>query len=158
MGSSMDEVKTIMGTPDDQRDVSYRGTVVWTYSFSSVTFRGGKVIDWVDGSRNLKAKKRPGQDAETKERDHEAEMRQVAKELGIEDFEYTPASLSKGARSSSSPSGATNPNLVRVEGYTTKSGNRVESHYRTQGDTRRTNNFSSRGNVNPYSGKRGYTR
>lgn len=42
-----------------------------------------------------------------------------------------------------------------VKGYTKKDGTRVESHKRTAPDSSRTNNWSTKGNVNPETGKKG---
>jgi hypothetical protein len=44
---------------------------------------------------------------------------------------------------------------VHVRGYTTKSGRYVAPHYRSAPDHSRWNNWSTRGNVNPYTGKVG---
>lgn len=45
---------------------------------------------------------------------------------------------------------------VRVGGYYKKSGTYVKSYYRTSPDSRKSNNWSSYGNYNPYTGKKGY--
>jgi hypothetical protein len=42
-----------------------------------------------------------------------------------------------------------------VRGYTRSNGTYVAPHYQTNADSSRTNNWSSRGNVNPYTGKVG---
>jgi hypothetical protein len=44
---------------------------------------------------------------------------------------------------------------VSVRGYTTKSGTYVAPHQRTSPDSTKSNNWSTRGNVNPYTGKEG---
>lgn len=44
---------------------------------------------------------------------------------------------------------------VRVRGYTTRRGTYVAPSHRTSPDHTRTNNWSSRGNVNPYTGRAG---
>ncbi len=44
----------------------------------------------------------------------------------------------------------------RVSGYTRKNGTYVAPHYRSNSDSSRLNNWSSSGNVNPYTGKKGY--
>lgn len=44
---------------------------------------------------------------------------------------------------------------VSVRGYTTKSGTYVAPHHRTSPDSTKSNNWSTRGNVNPYTGKEG---
>lgn len=44
---------------------------------------------------------------------------------------------------------------VKVKGYTKKSGKYVAPHYRTAPDKKKSNNWSTKGNVNPYTGKKG---
>ena len=43
----------------------------------------------------------------------------------------------------------------RVSGYSTRRGTYVAPHHRTTPDRSKINNWSTRGNVNPYTGKRG---
>ena len=47
---------------------------------------------------------------------------------------------------------------TRVSGYTTKRGTYVAPYYRSNANSRKSDNYSSRGNYNPYTGKKGYTR
>lgn len=42
-----------------------------------------------------------------------------------------------------------------VDGYTRQNGTYVAPHYRSAPDSSRTNNWSSQGNVNPYTGQQG---
>lgn len=42
-----------------------------------------------------------------------------------------------------------------VNGYTKKNGTYVESHHRTNQDENKFNNYSTQGNVNPYTGQQG---
>lgn len=44
---------------------------------------------------------------------------------------------------------------VHVGGYFRSSGTYVESYHRTAADFTKLNNYSTRGNINPYTGKRG---
>lgn len=44
---------------------------------------------------------------------------------------------------------------VRVRGYSTRSGTYVAPHARTEPDHSRLNNWSTRGNINPYTGAAG---
>lgn len=44
---------------------------------------------------------------------------------------------------------------ARVRGHTTRSGRYVAPHTRTTPDRSRTNNYSTRGNTNPYTGRAG---
>lgn len=47
---------------------------------------------------------------------------------------------------------------TRVRGYTTKRGAYVAPHYRSTKDYTKHNNYSYKGNRNPYTGKKGYKR
>lgn len=44
---------------------------------------------------------------------------------------------------------------VYVHGHTTKTGKQVKPHHRSAPDGTRQNNYSTKGNVNPYTGKAG---
>jgi hypothetical protein len=46
----------------------------------------------------------------------------------------------------------------RVGGYTRRNGTYVKPHYRTRADRTQRNNWSTKGNRNPYTGKRGTKR
>jgi hypothetical protein len=46
--------------------------------------------------------------------------------------------------------------LTRVKGYTKKNGTYVMPSYRTSPNKIKFDNFSTKGNYNPYSGKKGY--
>lgn len=43
-----------------------------------------------------------------------------------------------------------------TRGYTKRNGTYVSGYHRTRADHTRSNNYSTRGNVNPYTGKKGY--
>ncbi len=43
-----------------------------------------------------------------------------------------------------------------VKGYTKKDGTYVAPHFRTTPNDKKIDNYSSKGNVNPYTGKKGY--
>jgi hypothetical protein len=49
-----------------------------------------------------------------------------------------------------------NPNNHYVNGYTRSDGTRVKGHYRTNSNSTNTDNYSTKPNVNPYTGKKGY--
>jgi hypothetical protein len=49
-----------------------------------------------------------------------------------------------------------NPKHEKVSGYKKKDGTRVEPYKRTEKDNTQKNNFDSKPNVNPYTGKKGY--
>jgi hypothetical protein len=44
---------------------------------------------------------------------------------------------------------------TKVHGYTKKDGTHVESYHRTKSDGTTKNNYSHKGNTNPYTGKKG---
>ena len=44
---------------------------------------------------------------------------------------------------------------TRVKAYTKKDGTRVEAHERTKANTKKNDNWSTKGNVNPNTGKKG---
>ena len=50
----------------------------------------------------------------------------------------------------------TNPNHVYVSGYYRSNGTYVQPHYRTAPNSTNRDNFSTRGNTNPYTGQAGY--
>lgn len=56
MGSTMDEVKKIMGVPSGVNKFDYTNEEIWRYDVSTVTFKNGKVVEWSDYSNNLKIK------------------------------------------------------------------------------------------------------
>ena len=45
-----------------------------------------------------------------------------------------------------------NPNSHPVQGYTTQSGTYVQPHQQTNPNSTQTDNYGTRGNVNPYTG------
>ena len=51
--------------------------------------------------------------------------------------------------------GSSKSSSVRVKSYTTKKGTYVQSHRRTAPNRSRSDNWSTKGNVNPYTGKAG---
>ncbi|EGY24605.1 hypothetical protein DA2_3221 [Desulfovibrio sp. A2] len=63
------------------------------------------------------------------------------------------------ARSSGSSrtysTGHSKASSTRVKGYTKKNGTYVQSHRRSTADHTKTNNWSTKGNRNPYTGKAG---
>ena len=44
---------------------------------------------------------------------------------------------------------------TRVKGYTTKKGTYIQPHYRSSSNSKKYDNYSSKGNYNPYTGKKG---
>ena len=61
--------------------------------------------------------------------------------------------MSLGAFLASASQGA--ESMTRVKGYQKKSGTQVAPHNRTNPDNSKFNNYSSKGNTNPYTGKKG---
>lgn len=141
------EVLAVMGRPDDERTISSSGQTVWSYKFSSVSFKNGRVVSWLNGSRNLKVR---GREGDEKER---IAGRPPSQESG--GGLYAPAGLQ---RSIPQPEtyGATNPDLRWVDAHQRKDGTPVAGHFKTAPDSSRHNNFSSRGNRNTFTGKKGY--
>lgn len=70
-----------------------------------------------------------------------------------------PDTLARGGRSSgrsySSPGTGASHSSTRVRGYTRKDGTYVAPHRRSTPDGKFGNNWSTRGNQNPYTGKEG---
>lgn len=52
-------------------------------------------------------------------------------------------------------SGVADARGTRVRSYVTKSGKAVSSHYRSSPNRTKRDNYSTKGNINPYTGKRG---
>ena len=50
----------------------------------------------------------------------------------------------------------TNPNHLKVSGYTRKDGTYVQPYFRTEPNSSKQDNFSTKGNINPYTGKPGW--
>jgi hypothetical protein len=48
-----------------------------------------------------------------------------------------------------------NPNTVQVRGYTKQNGTYVAPHVQTAPNATKADNYSTKGNVNPYTGKKG---
>lgn len=46
---------------------------------------------------------------------------------------------------------------TRVSGYTTKRGTYVQPYYKSTPNKTKIDNYSTKGNYNPYTGKKGYT-
>lgn len=65
----------------------------------------------------------------------------------------SPLVLAKGGKSYSSRKSSSGS--THVKGYTRKDGKYVAPHYRSKPDKSKSNNWSSKGNTNPYTGKKG---
>jgi hypothetical protein len=66
-------------------------------------------------------------------------------------------SHSHSASRSSSGTGS-KASSTRVRSYTTKKGTHVNPYHRTTPDKTKGNNYSTKGNINPYTGKKGTKR
>ncbi len=49
-----------------------------------------------------------------------------------------------------------NPHSTKVHSYTKKDGTHVQSYRKTESDHTTNDNYSHKGNTNPYTGKKGY--
>ena len=65
-----------------------------------------------------------------------------------------PRSHSRHTTTASSGTGSKSSSTT-VHTYTRRNGKRVDSYHRTTPDRTQKNNFSTKGNVNPYTGKAG---
>jgi hypothetical protein len=65
-------------------------------------------------------------------------------------------SHSTSSRSSKVGYSNSNPNVRYQQGYTKKNGTYVQTHYKTQSNKTNIDNYSTKGNINPYTGKKGY--
>jgi hypothetical protein len=67
----------------------------------------------------------------------------------------TTTTHSKKSTPTTTTTGSTNPKIVHVHGYVKKDGTYVAPHDRTAPNNTRNDNWSTRGNVNPETGKAG---
>jgi len=75
---------------------------------------------------------------------------------GFSPYGNTGTLLSGPGGSLFNPSFASDPGFQRVSGYTNKYGTYVQPYMRTRSDGNPYNNWSTRGNINPINGRRGY--
>lgn len=146
VGSSTTEVAAVMGSADTSREMP-DGATIWSYKFSTVTFRNSRVIAWANHGGNLKT--RGAGDS----RKLEPEKLSRGEETYMVDL---PEDADFGRRTGGSqPSGTPNSSLTYIGPYQRSNGTVVPGHYRTRADSSSRNNFSSSGNRNPYTGRRG---
>ncbi len=74
----------------------------------------------------------------------------IASTLGI-----SPLAQAKGSSGKSHKNYSSTPKEHNVSGYTRKNGTYVAPHYRSNRDGARNNNWTTKGNTNPYTGKDG---
>lgn len=75
---------------------------------------------------------------------------------GFSPYGSTGTLLSGPGGSLFNPAFASDPGFQRVSGYTNKYGTYVQPYMRTRSDGNFYNNWSTRGNTNPFNGRRGY--
>lgn len=67
----------------------------------------------------------------------------------------SPALAQYGGNSQNYGSGYTNPRTNQSDGYVRRDGGYVAPHQRTNPNNTRSDNYSTQGNVNPYTGQSG---
>jgi hypothetical protein len=75
---------------------------------------------------------------------------------GFSPYGNTGTLLSGPGGSLFNPSFASEPGFQKVSGYTNRYGTYVQPYMRTRSDGNFYNNWSTRGNINPFNGRRGY--
>jgi hypothetical protein len=148
-GSTFEMVKSTMGSPEITQDRAADVTI-WNYKFSTITFRKGRVESWNNASKNLRCAGKGEEEEELAEhslpsKHPEGEAVNLSPEL---------ASSINGSVPSTRP-GQTSSSTQKVQGYQKADGSVVSGYIRTTADSSRSNNYSTRGNVNPYTSKRG---
>lgn len=78
--------------------------------------------------------------------------------LGVAHADARPRGSSKRSWSSYGYSTASSSRSTRVKGYTTKKGTYVAPYRRTKADRTQRNNYSTKGNTNPWTGAKGTRR
>jgi hypothetical protein len=68
---------------------------------------------------------------------------------------YSSRASSGSHASTGVKSSRTSPSEHLVSGYTRKNGTHVAAHYQTNPNSTKTDNYSTKGNVNPHTGKAG---
>jgi outer membrane protein assembly factor BamE (lipoprotein component of BamABCDE complex) len=160
-GSSREHVAAVMGTPDSVQDYGIRQ--VWTYYFSSVTFQNGAVSEWSNTNHNLKVRVPGASDGPSVSTSSVmANRATTSAPVSSSDYiqarggSYTSVPTYYYPRNSASSSGYGSTPYHSVSPYIRRNGTFVGGHYRTNSDGSFYNNWSSSGNVNPFTGKRGY--
>jgi len=135
-GDSMDKVRSVMGPAEISNELP-NGDEIWSYKFSSVTFRRGKVMSWNDMSRVLRTRGTGGTTDE------------IEKKSGVAmtDGPLMPAGFSGVANAGggkASDSRFVNPNQIQVREYQKADGTFVPSHIRTRGNSTTSDNLRRR--------------
>jgi hypothetical protein len=148
-GSTFETVEATMGHPEITQSKA-GGLVVWNYKFSTVTFKNGRVVHWNNVSKNL----RFAGEGETGENIASSESNSA----GDGSASLMSPEMAGSISSRSVPpiqSGQTSSSVQTVQGYQRADGVTVPTYVRTRADSSSSNNYSSGGNVNAYTGKRG---
>lgn len=82
-------------------------------------------------------------------------MKQFATLSLLAGIAFAALAVPTGTLARGSHSSGYSSSTVHVSGHTTKTGAYVPAHYRTAPDHSKLNNWSTKGNVNPYTGKAG---
>lgn len=149
-GDNTETVLAAMGEPDASREGD-GGITVWNYQFSTVVFRRGNVSGWNDVSDNLRTSG-AGESGENM-----VSMNRGSEPAGPHAI-AVPSGIVGATASPGAPviSGVTSSSIQVVESYRRADGTAVPRHVRTTPDASRSNNFSTSGNINPWTRKRGY--
>lgn len=123
-GADEERVSAVMGMPDDTI-MRANGAEVWSYKFSTITFRNGRVVSWYDPSHVL----RVVGDGETKERldtpvssSHDGPIG-----AGIS-VNLISGGVAKDARH-------VNPDQYYVNPYTKRNGSVTQGHLKTRANS-----------------------
>lgn len=149
-GEGFETVRAAMGEPDASQDRD-GGVTIWNYQFSTVIFRRGKVFGWNNVSDNLRTSG-AGESGENMVRANRGEGAGESQTIAV------PGGIIGRTSFAGAPPayGATSSSIQTVESYRRADGTVVPRHVRTTSDGSRSNNFSTQGNVNPYTSRRGY--
>jgi hypothetical protein len=157
LGSTREEVVAVMGPPRTLQSYASLAKETWSYGqygASTVDFQNGLVIGWCDAERvfplNSSLPAQPSPSAYT------------SRVLSVQPVATTPApaisypsSTTPALSSYDGPSYGSSSETY-VHGYTRKDGTYVPAHYRTSANGTKFDNWSTRGNTNPHTGRRGY--
>lgn len=163
VGSTREEVAAILGPPRNLD--SYGAREYWRYGpygLSEVEFVNGRVVGWNnhDGNFPLHYTTSTQSYPSTTGQSHPPAISPALPQSSgtappptrypIQSYRSPPASYSPTLGIGSTP-------YTSVSGYYRKDGTYVQPHYRTTPNSTRMDNWSTRGNVNPFTGKKGYS-
>lgn len=79
----------------------------------------------------------------------------ISSALGVKAQSYYGSTSSRNTTTSTYGTGSTNSSVRYQQGYTRKDGTYVQDHYKTNSNGTNHDNYSTRGNVNTYTGSTG---